>query len=148
MADTRMTSSERDRFLAKPFVGVISIEHTNPDRPPVSSPIWYDYDPAIGVWILTGPRSVKGKALHTAQAYTMVVQDETPPYRYVSVSGPIIEERPADRERDLRPMAHRYSDTPEAGDAYADSYPDGGFGHVYVMEPRYWLTNDNHKMKG
>ena len=138
----RMTVAERDAFLAEPNrIGVISIVNPNPERPPLSVPIWYTYDPAVGVSIMTAPLSAKGKALHKAKAYTMVVQDTDSPRRYVSVEGPVVEERPAERERDLRPLARRYM-SPEDADKYVASYQDGAFGHMYVMSPRVWLTND------
>ena len=147
MSEITMSVSEREAFLAKPFVGVIAIADPDSARAPVSAPIWYGFDPAVGVWVLTGPRSIKGKALHAAQGFTMVVQDDKPPYRYVSVAGPVVEEREAERERDLRVLARRYLGADE-GDTYTASYKDGSFGHVYVMAPRRWLTNDHSKIGG
>jgi hypothetical protein len=79
------------------------------------------------------------------QTSTLVVQDETPPYRYVSVEGLVVEKREAECERDLRPLAQRYLG-PEKGDAYITSYKDATFGHVYVMVPRRWLANDHRKI--
>ena len=145
MSFPKMTVAEREAFLAEPRIGVISIRNPDPERAPVSVPIWYDYDPNIGVWIMTGPRSAKGRALHEAKAFTMVVQDEKSPRRYVSVEGPVVEERPAERERDLRPLSQRYLGKQD-GDGYTASYKDGTFGHIYVMSPRRWLTNDIGKL--
>ena len=147
MSDVTMTIAEREAFLAKPYVGVISIAHPDSSRAPVSAPIWYGFDPAVGVWVLTGPRSIKGKALYASQAFTLVVQDDEPPYRYVSVEGPIVEEREAEREKDLRPLAHRYLGSGQ-GDTYTATYKEGSFGHVYLMKPRRWLTNDHSKLDG
>ena len=144
MGERRMTVEEREAFLAQPFVGIISLAHPDVGRAPVAAPIWYDFKPDVGVWVLTGPKSIKGRALHAAQAFTMAVQEDFLPYRYVSVSGALVEQREAERERDLRPLAHRYLGE-EEGDKYTATYPDGAFGHVYRMEPRYWLTNDNTK---
>ncbi len=94
-----MSKQERESFLKDLRVGVISIEQQNAS--PLSVPIWYDYSPEVGVWILTAPNSAKGQALASAGRYTLVAQDERPPaYRYVSVEGPISETRPADREKD------------------------------------------------
>ena len=60
-----MTCAERDAFLAGLHVGVISIEQ--PGRAPLAVPIWYDYDPGIGVWVITGKDPVKGRALRAAR---------------------------------------------------------------------------------
>ena len=110
---TAMTEEERDAFLADLHVGVISIEQDG--RPPLSVPIWYDYTPGVGVWVITADTSLKAKHLQAAGRFTLVAQSEEPPaYRYVSVEGPIVETRPADLDADLRPMARRYFGTPNA----------------------------------
>jgi nitroimidazol reductase NimA-like FMN-containing flavoprotein (pyridoxamine 5'-phosphate oxidase superfamily) len=140
-----MTKAEREAYLAALHVGVISIEQAG--APPLSVPIWYDYDPAIGVWILTSKSSAKGRALEAAGRFTLVAQDEKPPaYRYVSVEGRIVETRPADREKDSRPMARRYFGQ-ELGDQYTDQgASDESF--VYVMRPERWRTVDYRKLGG
>lgn len=138
-----MTQPEREAFLADLHVGVISIEQAG--APPLSVPIWYDYTPEAGVWVITGADSLKGKALVAAGRYTMVAQTEAPPaYQYVSVEGPVIETRDADVERDLRPMAHRYFGA-ELGDAYTAGTPHDGQ-LVFVMQPERWRTVDYRKM--
>lgn len=140
-----MTREEREEFLMGLHVGVISIEQA--DAPPMAVPIWYDYDPKIGVWILTSKDSAKGRALETAGRYTLVAQDETPPvYRYVSVEGPVVETRAADREKDARPMARRYFGV-ELGDQYTDRESDEE-SVVYVMRPERWRTVDYRKLGG
>lgn len=141
----RMTRPEREAFLMDLHVGVISIEQA--DAPPLSVPIWYDYDPNVGIWILTSKNSPKGRALAAAGRYTLVAQDETPPvYRYVSVEGRITETRPADRERDSRPMARRYFGT-KLGDQYTDRGSEEA-SLVYVMRPERWRTVDYRKFGG
>ena len=138
-----MTQPERETFLADLHVGVISIDQ--PDAPPLSVPIWYDYAPATGLWVITGANSAKGKRLQAAGRFTLVAQTEAPPsYQYVSVEGPIVETRDAELEKDLRPMAHRYFGA-ELGDAYvAGNSADGQL--VFVMRPERWRTVDYRKM--
>ena len=118
-----MTRAEREAFLAGVHVGVISIEQT--DAPPICVPIWYDYRPDVGVWILTEAKSAKGRALQAAGRYSLCAQDEAPPYRYVSVEGTVVETRPGDREKDFRPMARRYLGE-KGGDQYTDSEEGAG----------------------
>jgi nitroimidazol reductase NimA-like FMN-containing flavoprotein (pyridoxamine 5'-phosphate oxidase superfamily) len=138
-----MSTSERDAYLQELHVGVISIEQV--DMAPLSAPIWYDYDPAVGLWILTSPTSKKGKALATAQRFTLVAQNETAPiYKYVSVAGTIIEERVADSEKDIKPMAYRYFDR-DTADRYLKSLVEGT-SNYYLMRPEQWLTLDYSKM--
>lgn len=138
-----MTEAERHAFLADLHVGVISIEQS--ERPPLTVPIWYDFLPEKGVWVITSEDSLKGRALEKAGRFSLVAQTETPPaYRYASVEGPIVEVRSADLERDLRPMARRYFGE-ELGDAYVKSSPIEGQ-RVYVMRPDRWRTVDYGKM--
>ncbi len=137
----QMTREERETFLGELHVGVISI--AQPGRAPLAVPIWYDYDSAIGVWVITSPDSRKGKLLEAASRYSICAQVETGLYKYVSVDGPITGTREADREKDLRPMARRYFGV-EAGDQYVATMDDGG--RVYTMQPERWLTVDYAKL--
>ena len=106
MGTLAMTDAEKERFLSDLHVGVIAID--DPDRAPLTVPIWYDYQPGGEVTILTGTDTVKARLLADAQRLSLCVQTETPPYQYVSVEGPVTTTRPADIERDVRPMAVRY----------------------------------------
>lgn len=137
-----MSVEEREAFLREVHVGVISIE--DPGRGPLAAPIWYDYDPSVGVWVLTEPGSKKGRALDKAGRFSLVAQSEEMPYKYVSVEGPVVEVRPADQDADSRPMAHRYFGK-EFGDAYVES--SGNQSSVYVMAPERWLTLDYAKLR-
>ncbi len=139
----QMRREEREAFLADVHVGVLSIE--NPGHGPLSVPIWYDYKHDVGLWFITSRSSRKGVALDRAGRFTLVAQTEQAPYKYVSVEGPIVEVRPADKEKDLRPMAQRYLGI-EVGSAYADAQPADDGGHVYVMRPERWLTVDYAKL--
>lgn len=146
-----MSRQEREAFLADLHVGVISIADPDPGRAPLSAPIWYDFRPEAGVWVITSPSSRKGRALEKAGRYSLVAQAEQAPYKYVSVEGPIVETRPADREADRRPMARRYFGA-QLGDAYIDGQGaarDVRFGEedrVYVMRPERWLSVDYTKL--
>jgi nitroimidazol reductase NimA-like FMN-containing flavoprotein (pyridoxamine 5'-phosphate oxidase superfamily) len=138
----KMTEDEREAFLAELHIGVISIE--DPGRGPLSTPIWYDYKPGVGLWVITSRISRKGIALDKAGRFSIVAQaEEAPYYKYLSVEGPIVEVQLADREKDTRPMAHRYFGT-QLGNAYIDSQSVED-AHVYMMRPQRWLTVDYSK---
>jgi nitroimidazol reductase NimA-like FMN-containing flavoprotein (pyridoxamine 5'-phosphate oxidase superfamily) len=140
----KMTKSERESFLADLHVGVISIAEK--DRGPLTAPIWYDYEPGGELWILTGRGSLKGKLLEAVKRFSLVAQTETPPYKYVSVEGPITSIGKPDLERDERPMAHRYLGQ-ELGDGYIESTRgEGDADNILVkMRPERWLTIDYSK---
>src|SRR5262245_46920066 len=80
-----MTRPEREAFLSDVHVGVISIEQ--PERGPLSVPIWYAYQPGGELWLVIDRDS--GRLLERAGRFSLCVQSEQPPYKYVSVQGPI-----------------------------------------------------------
>ncbi|MGI9325422.1 MAG: pyridoxamine 5'-phosphate oxidase family protein [Pseudomonadales bacterium] len=140
MADTRMSRTEREQFLADLHVGVLSIP--NGDGPPLTAPVWYDYEPGGDYWVLTGRDSQKGKLLQEGSQVTLVAQQETLPYAYVSVEGTVTGIRDCDKDQDTRPMARRYLGE-DMGNAYTEAN-EGDSVHVRVR-PNRWLTVDYGK---
>jgi nitroimidazol reductase NimA-like FMN-containing flavoprotein (pyridoxamine 5'-phosphate oxidase superfamily) len=137
-----MTKGERDAFLADIHVAVISVAADG--HGPLVVPTWYSYEPGGEVRIVTGRESRKGKLLERAGRFSLCVQTETLPDKYVSVEGPIVAVEAADLERDRRPLARRYLGT-EVGDSYIQSTRDV-VGNVLVrMRPERWLTVDYAK---
>jgi hypothetical protein len=140
-----MTKDEREAFLADVHVGVISIARE--DGPPLTVPIWYAYERGGEVRIVTGRSSRKGKLIERARSFSLCAQTETPPYKYVSVEGPITGIDAVDLEKDLRPIARRYLGT-ELGDRYVEA--TGGESEreqsiLVRMRPERWLTVDYAK---
>jgi nitroimidazol reductase NimA-like FMN-containing flavoprotein (pyridoxamine 5'-phosphate oxidase superfamily) len=140
-----MTKHEREAFLADVHVGIISI--SDEGRGPLTVPIWYAYDTEGHVQIMTGRESLKGKLLARAGRFSLCAQTEHPPYKYVSVEGPIISTEAADIERDLRPLARRYLGK-EMGDRYVEetrNLPTHANNVLIRMRPERWLTADYSK---
>ena len=74
----------------------------------------------------------------------MCVQDASPPYRYVSVEGPVVREEELDPAERLA-MARRYLG-PAGGDRYIAGRPDPGRENVaFRMRPEHWLSQDQGK---
>jgi nitroimidazol reductase NimA-like FMN-containing flavoprotein (pyridoxamine 5'-phosphate oxidase superfamily) len=137
-----MTKEEREAFLADVHVGVMSVAEDG--HGPLTVPVWYSYEPGGEIRIITARRSRKGKLLKRAGRFSLCAQIETPPYKYVSVEGPIVTIEAADLERDRRPLARRYLGA-EMGDRYIES-TRGDAGNVLVrMRPERWLTVDYAK---
>lgn len=140
-----MTKQERERFLADLHVGIISIPEEG--RGPLTVPIWYSYEPGGELRVITARASRKAQLLQRAGRFSVCAQSEIPPYKYVSVEGPVIAIEPADLERDRRPLARRYLGA-ELGDRYIESTRDV-VGNVRVrMRPERWLTVDYAKAYG
>src|SRR5271165_3181166 len=80
--------------------------------------------------------------LSVAGRFSLCAQDEHPPYKYVTVEGPVaVEEASHDERLDL---ARRYLGL-EGGDAYVSAVPTGGQ-VVFRMTPERWLTVDYSKV--
>ncbi len=74
-----MTVHERESFLEAVRIGVLSI--TEPDRGPLSAPVWYGYEAGGELWFVTGRESRKGKLLEVGIRISLCVQTEDPPYQ-------------------------------------------------------------------
>jgi nitroimidazol reductase NimA-like FMN-containing flavoprotein (pyridoxamine 5'-phosphate oxidase superfamily) len=135
-----MTRAEREAFLADVHVGVIGLTYAERS---LAVPIWYGYEPGGEVVVLTHPESIKGRALEETRWYSLCAQDENPPYKYVTVEGPVTAIESSNDEM-LRTMAHRYLG-PEFGDLYVESTQGGSENRAYRMTPSRWFTVDYAK---
>jgi PPOX class probable F420-dependent enzyme len=135
-----MTPDERERFLADVHVGVIAVER--PGRAPLSVPIWYGYEPGGEVLLWTDTDSVKYRLIRDAGRFSLTVQDEQPPYRYVTVEGDVVGIDKAE-DGEARPVAIRYLGE-EAGNAFADQNLSPK-SVVIRMRPTRWLSVDYSK---
>lgn len=135
-----MSSSEREQYLADLHVGVVAVER--PGRAPLAVPIWYGYSPGGEVLLWTDADSLKHKLIRDAGRFTLTVQDEQPPYRYVAVEGDVTGIGPAD-DADMRAIAVRYLGE-EAGDQFADQNLTPTSVAIR-MRPQRWLSTDYSK---
>ena len=101
-----MTKDEREVFLAEVHVAIISIPESG--RGPLTLPVWYAFVPDGEFHIWTGGSSRKARLLREAGRFSVCVQQETPPYKYVSAEGPVGTIEYIQLERDLRPLVNRY----------------------------------------
>ena len=81
-----MSEAEREEFLSGVHVAVLAVEE--PGRGPLALPIWYQYRAGTIEFGVDGG-SRKAELLRAAGRATITVQDEAPPYRYVSAEGPV-----------------------------------------------------------
>lgn len=135
MATGSMTREERDAFLAGVHVGVLAIDE--PGRGPLALPVWYEVDDGRVVISMDGS-SLKARLLRAAGRATLTVQDEAPPYKYVSVEGTVTIEP---SQRDAAPLASRYLG-PELGAWYAEHNPPTDDSVLAVLTPEHWRTMD------
>ena len=137
---TEITKEEKQDFLAGLHVGVLSLSD-NP-KGPLTVPIWYDYEPGGELWFITGPNSLKGKLLKVGVRLSLMAQSEEPPYKYVSIEGPVVSIDEATND-DLLAMAIRYLGK-DGGEQYAKNSESGG-GVIVRAKPERWLSVDYGK---
>lgn len=136
----RMTQDEKQGFLAGLHVGMLGLN--DPGRGPLTVPVWYDYEPGGQLWFLIGAESRKGRLLEVGTRLSLTAQNESPPYSYVSIEGPVASITPSTLE-ELTDMAVRYLG-PEMGRSYAeDSGTDGQV--VIRVDTERWLGVDYGK---
>jgi PPOX class probable F420-dependent enzyme len=132
-----MSQTEQQEFLAGLHVGVLSVL-AGEGRGPLLTPVWYSYSPGGPISLTTGRTTRKAGAIAAAGRFSLCVQDEAPPYKYVTVEGPAVIESAEFTERAA--IARRYLGT-EASDAWLTANP--GVDEVVIrMTPEHWRSAD------
>jgi nitroimidazol reductase NimA-like FMN-containing flavoprotein (pyridoxamine 5'-phosphate oxidase superfamily) len=138
-----MSAAEREGFLADVHVGVLCTALGTTGRT-LAVPVWYSYQPGGLLTVLTGRRSRKAAAIRAAGRFGLCVHDDSPPYRYVSIEGPVVSEEELDPAERLA-MARRYLGL-AGGARYVTDNPDPGHENVaFRMRPEHWLSQDQGK---
>lgn len=130
-----MNRQDAEAFLADVHVAVFAIEH--PGHGPLAIPIWYQYEDG-DVLFFTESTSLKARLIGPDTRATITVQTETPPYKYVSVEGPV---RVEPRTEQLPEMAIRYLGE-RGGAAYNKRSPVGPNSIIIRLTPERWRSVD------
>ncbi|MEV5240125.1 pyridoxamine 5'-phosphate oxidase family protein [Streptomyces cinnamoneus] len=135
-----LSTREREQFLAEPHIGALSVVE-DPDRAPLTVPIWYQYTPGGELWVRTGPDSRKARAIRSAGRFSLMVQRTEPTVRYVSVEGPVTGAH-ADSPELCREMAARYLPEDKVADFVEYDRTRLGEHVVISMRPEHWVSAD------
>ena len=140
-----LTEREAQEFLAAPHVGVLSVA-SDDERPPLTVPVWYDYQPGGQLTFFTGTQgrtARKTRLIDEAGVLSLCVQRDEFPYRYVTVEGTVVKvDRPPTVEQVLA-IVRRY--LPEE---MAQGFSAGELGNpdtklmLYTVRPDRWLSFD------
>ena len=141
-----LTRVECQEFLSGLHVGVFSM--ADGARGPLTTPVWYTYEQGGDIVFSTRRETRKARRLALGARVSFLVQVEgdigagqIP--KYVSVEGPVVKLEPADLNRDLRPIVHRY-----LGQAIGDAYLAATRGEtakdelVVHIRPERWFSRD------
>lgn len=145
-----MTDAERDAFMLQPHLGYLGIGRV--DKGPLLAPIWYTYEPDVGIHINIGATSAKAKRLRAeGRASMLVVEAANGLYSSVLVEGPVTMRPLGDEtETAMLAMSSRYLG-PAGGKRYTDAFmlklasndfPDGHGDTelVVTITPEGWRT--------
>ena len=139
-----MTRAEREAFLEGVHIAVLALG--NAAGAPILTPVWYSYSAGGDVRIVIGKDGKKGKLVQSGQRISLCVQTESPPYKYVTVEGPVSVETP-DWERDTRAVAERYLGAAGAKSYLAGSSKEASETNNLLLRvtPDTWRTVDYGK---
>jgi nitroimidazol reductase NimA-like FMN-containing flavoprotein (pyridoxamine 5'-phosphate oxidase superfamily) len=146
-----LTKEEREQFLAGSHIGVLSVANTD-GRPPHTVPLWYGYEPGGNVTFFTGTFGHKSKKIPLIQqagVVSLCVQQESLPYKYVTVEGTVVQtDKPPAAEQMLK-IVRRY--LPED---YAKGFVDEQISFpnselvMFTVRPDHWLSFDYSEDSG
>ncbi|MBD0743961.1 pyridoxamine 5'-phosphate oxidase family protein [Streptomyces sp. CBMA152] len=136
-----MTHEERETFLAEPHVAVLSVT-AEAERAPLTTPIWYEYQPGGLVKVITTSGLRKVRLIEEAGRFALCAQVAVvDDYRYVSVEGPVTEMRPTSKEERFD-MAARYM-SPDRATDYVNAAEEASADDIAIhMRPERWNTFD------
>jgi len=140
MADSSLSVSDRESFLAEPHVAALSVS-AGQSRGPFTVPIWYQYAPGGEAWVLVEAGSRKVRLIEAAGRFSLMVDRVVPTVRYVSVEGPVTRTVPGSDEL-LHEIAARYL-PPHKVPAYI-KFAEAELGEqvAIYLRPERWLTAD------
>jgi hypothetical protein len=136
-----MTQKEREAFLAGVHVGVLSVG-AGEGHAPITTPVWYSYQPGGTVNLTTESKSRKAVAIAGQGRFSLCVQQEEAPCKYVTVEGAAVTEKSDLAER--IEIASRYLGG-EEGRAFVAANPEID-DIVIRMTPDRWRTADFGKL--
>lgn len=141
MTDGAMTRDEREAFVRDVHVAILAVDE--PGRAPLAMPIWYLVDDDGSILLSMDGGSLKARLLRAAGRATVTVQNEAPPYSYVSIEGPA---SVGPLTHDPLELATRYLG-PELGQWYADNNPPTDDSVTVRITPEHWRTYDFGKVR-
>ena len=140
-----LTEQERQVFLAEPRIGVLSVA-SGSERPPLTVPIWYSYQPGGPITFFTGTmgrQARKTRLIQEAGIVSLCVQKPEPPYKYATVEGTLIRtDQPPSAEQMLA-VTRRYLPEEQAQGFVNMALQDPGETLIlFTVRPDRWLTFD------
>ena len=97
-----MTDAQLREFLTSRPARTAKLATTHADGRPHVAPVWYAVDDDGSLLLTTGARTVKGRNLRRDPRVALCVDDDRPPFSFVSIQGTAILDEDVGR---MRPWA-------------------------------------------
>jgi len=125
-----MTEQELNEFLSAPRVAVLATIGAR--GRPRQVPIWYHWDDGAA-YLFTARSSVKWRNLQRNPHASLVIDDRTPPYSYVTLEGTVTESDRSLYELVLGMALSYYGE--EKGRPFAEGYRDSPGSVLFKLTP-------------
>ncbi len=140
-----LTEQERQEFLADLHIAVLSVA-SDTDRPPLTMPLWYGYQPGGDISFFTGTQGRKARKtrlIQKAGVLSLSVQREEFPYKYVTVEGTVVQvDQPPSAEQMLAIVRRYLPEELAQGFVGAELERPGTELVLFTVRPDRWLTAD------
>jgi nitroimidazol reductase NimA-like FMN-containing flavoprotein (pyridoxamine 5'-phosphate oxidase superfamily) len=140
-----LTEQEAQEFLAEPHVAVLSVA-SDDERPPLTIPVWYHYQPGGDLTFFTGTsgrKTRKTRLIRKAGIVSLCVQREELPYRYVTVEGAVAQiDQPPTAERALAIIRRYLPEEVAQGFVAGELANPAGTFVLFTIRPERWLSFD------
>jgi nitroimidazol reductase NimA-like FMN-containing flavoprotein (pyridoxamine 5'-phosphate oxidase superfamily) len=145
MPRPQMTEQEREAFLAEPRIGVLSVANRD-GRPPLTVPLWYNYQPGGNITFFTGTAGRKARKtdlINRAGVVSFCAQQSDMPYKYVTVEGTVVGVDQPPSTEDMLAIVRRYLPEETAqGFVQAELANTRGTLVLFTIRPDRWLSAD------
>ncbi|HEY7036557.1 MAG TPA: pyridoxamine 5'-phosphate oxidase family protein [Thermomicrobiales bacterium] len=145
MALPHLTKEAREAFLAEPHIAAISVARDD-DRPPLTAPFWYTYEPGGNLTFFTGTQGRKARKtalIEKAGVLSILDQKEQFPYKYVSVEGTVVRiDRPPSADQMLAIVRRYLPEEQTQGVVGAELANPGPDLVLFTIRPDRWFTAD------
>jgi uncharacterized protein len=142
-----LTEQEREAFLADLHVATLSVA-SDSDRPPLTVPVWYHYQPGGDVTFFThaqGGKTRKVRLIAKVGVLSLSVQKETAPYKFVTIEGTVTKTDRSPTPEQVLAIVGRYL-PPEMAQGYVqDEFNKSAEANdlvLYTVRPDRWITFD------
>jgi nitroimidazol reductase NimA-like FMN-containing flavoprotein (pyridoxamine 5'-phosphate oxidase superfamily) len=140
-----MNEHDRQTFLAEPHIAVLSVARGS-ERPPLSVPVWYAYQPGGNITFFTGTQGRKARKtvlIERAGVLSLTVQRAEFPYKYVTVEGTVVQaDRPPSAEGMLSIVGRYLPEEAAQGFVAAELARPSGTLVLFTVRPDRWLAFD------